>query len=46
MSQPIKGVAYEFPPVELSDLFDPAFFLVNPTIEVGDFSSDMNFQEV
>lgn len=43
MTQPIKGVAYEFPPVELTDVFDPQFFLVNPTIEAGDFQISKDF---
>lgn len=43
MAQPIKGVAYEFPPVELTDVFDPQFFLVNPTIEAGDFQISKDF---
>lgn len=43
MPQPVKGVAYEFPPVELSDIFDPQFFLVNPTIEAGDFKISKDF---
>ena len=43
MTQPIKGVAYEFPPVELTDVFDPQFFLVNPTIETGDFQISKDF---
>ena len=36
MAEPKKGVAYEFY-VSLTDLFDPQFFIVNPTIAAGDF---------
>lgn len=43
MGQPIKGVAYEFPPVGLTDVFDPQFFLSNPTIEAGDFKLSKDF---
>lgn len=43
MAQPLKGVAYEFPPVELPDVFDPLFFLVNPTIVAGDFKISKDF---
>lgn len=43
MAHPVKGVAYEFPPVGLTDVFDPQFFLVNPTIEVGDFKISKDF---
>lgn len=43
MAGPIKGVAYEFPPVELTDVFDPQFFLVDPTIEAGDFQISKDF---
>lgn len=43
MAQPIKGVAYQLPPVELTDVFDPQFFLVSPTIETGDFKISKDF---
>ena len=43
MAQPVKGVAYEFPPVELTDVFDAQFFLVNPTIVAGDFKISKDF---
>lgn len=43
MAGPIKGVEYEFPPVELTDVFDPQFFLVDPPIEVGDFKISKDF---
>lgn len=36
MPQPQKGVAYEFF-VSLTDIFDPLFFITNPTIAAGDF---------
>lgn len=36
MSEPRKGQAYEFF-VSLSDIFDPQFFVVNPTIATNDF---------
>jgi len=43
MAQPIKAVAYQFPAVELTDIFDPQFYIVNPTIEVGDFKLSKDF---
>jgi len=43
MSTPIKGQAYEFPPVSLVDIFDPAFFLASPTIIAGDFKIQKDF---
>ena len=36
MAEPIKGQAYEFF-VSLTDINDPQFFIVNPTIASGDF---------
>ncbi len=36
MAEPKKGNPYEFF-VSLTDLFDPQFFIVNPTIVAGDF---------
>lgn len=36
MSEPRRGEAYEFF-VSLSDIFDPQFFVINPTIAVNDF---------
>ena len=36
MSQPQKGIAYEFF-ISLTDIFDPVFFIANPTIAAGDF---------
>lgn len=36
MAEPIKGQAYEFF-VSLTDINDPQFFIVNPTIANGDF---------
>ncbi len=36
MSEPIKGQAYEFF-IALTDINDPQFFIVNPTIAAGDF---------
>jgi len=36
MSEPIKGQAYEFF-ISLTDINDPQFFIVNPTIAAGDF---------
>lgn len=43
MSEPIEGVAYEFPPIELTDVFDPQFFLVDPDIQPGDFKISKDF---
>jgi len=43
MSEPIKGVAYEFPPVALTDVLDPQFFLVDPDIQAGDFQISKDF---
>lgn len=36
MSEPIKGQPYEFF-ISLTDIDDPQFFIVNPTIAAGDF---------
>ncbi len=36
MPQPQKGIAYDFF-VSLTDVFDPLFFITNPTIAAGDF---------
>jgi len=36
MPLPSKGEAYIFPPISLTDIFDPQFFKVNPTLENGD----------
>lgn len=37
MAEPKKGIAYEFY-LSLTDIFDPQFFILNPTIEIGDFT--------
>jgi len=36
MPLPSKGEAYIFPPISLTDLFDPQFFKVDPTLQDGD----------
>jgi len=36
MPEPVKGQAYEFY-VSLTDIFDPLFFIDNPTIAIADF---------
>lgn len=41
MSEPVKGQAYEFF-VSLTDFNDPQFFIVNPTIEAGDFKRSVD----
>ncbi len=36
MPTPSKGEAYTFPAISLTDIFDPQFFKVNPTLAAGD----------
>ena len=36
MPLPSKGEAYTFAPISLTDIFDPQFFKVNPTLAAGD----------
>lgn len=36
MTEPVKGQAYEFY-LSLTDIFDPQFFVSNPTLAAGDF---------
>jgi len=36
MPLPSKGEAYTFPSISLTDIFDPQFFKVNPTLAAGD----------